>query len=119
MKIKLQVYGYQNIYMKNYKQLLHKLIGPIIRFLRRFYNKKGTSTTFNKKMYFKPNDYVETRTGARGRVWHIFRKVETNEIHSCSVVWEKEYNGEKISFFMPAEDKGYRFNPLLRRVPVN
>lgn len=66
--------------------------------------------------YFRRGDLVETSTGEKGIVWRIYRSIKTNELTACSIIWYKSYKREKISMFLPVQDMGKRFNPIIRKI---
>lgn len=94
-------------------------IRPLDRFLRGVYTKKVHNYYYDFKQakngYFVRGTRVQAVTGEKGKVWRVYRSLETNEVKGCTVVWDTEYKGEKVSLFLPANDMGIAFNPVLRR----
>ena len=70
----------------------------------------------SKKQYFKKGDLVETQDGTQGRVWKVYVKIKTGKPEACSILWETEYKGEKITPIVPIIDKTPEFNPIIRKV---
>jgi hypothetical protein len=103
-----------------YKEIIEQSYSYVEWLVRGVFPKKDSIYVPQKnspeKRYFTRGMRVETRTGEQGKIWRIYRSIQTNEITGCTVIWDKEYKGESVSLLLPAEDKGIRFNPIIRQV---
>lgn len=69
-----------------------------------------------EEKYFKRGDLVETKTGEEGRVWRVYKNRMTDKVEACTVIWYTPYKGENYTLLLPAEDRGKKFNPVIRKV---
>ncbi|MGH7204539.1 MAG: hypothetical protein ACREHC_08940 [Candidatus Levyibacteriota bacterium] len=89
---------------------IHNLVGS---FRTRFFAKK-VETYISSVTYFKKGDLVEARDGTKGNVWRVYVKIKTGQPVGCSVMWDTEYEGNKISPFLSAVNKSPNYNPIIR-----
>lgn len=98
-----------------WKDIFEWVLEGIEGLRRGLFSGKVQGVRWHPEGYLKKGDTVISREGNIGRVWRIYRKIKNDKIVGCSVIWETPYKGDKISPFLPAEDLGDKFNPIIKK----
>ena len=100
--------------MNELRLILLAYMQNLVEWARRHLNIKKVHIYPSPKKYFKKGDFVESKEGRKGKVWRIYIKIATGEPKGCTVVWDDDGKGEKVSPFVPVIDKSPKFNPIIR-----
>ena len=104
--------------MNEIRLILLAYLTNALEWLRTRFSKPRVQPYVSPTKYFKKGDLVEAKDGSKGRVWRVYIKIKTGKPVGCSVLWDSSYEGDKITPFLPAEDKSPKFNPIIRQTEI-
>lgn len=74
------------------------------RVLRGFLGKDDQLPISNQIRHLKAGDRVLSKNGIGGKVLRTYRSKDTDQLVACTVVWDRENEGDLITILVSIED---------------